>query len=119
MDAFVEYPLVERVLGHGDTKSSILIQGGFQADLRLVAAESRGAALQYFTGSKAHNIALRDRAIRLGFKLNEYGLFTIADDTRVAGERTSIAPWDSTGFRRSFASCAEKSRRPRRIRSPG
>ena len=87
MNDLVEYPLVERVLGHGDTKSSILIQGGFQADLRLVAAESRGAALQYFTGSKAHNIALRDRAIGLGFKLNEYGLFRVADDSRVAGER--------------------------------
>ena len=87
MDNFVEYPLVERVLGHGETKSSILLQGGFQADLRLVAAESRGAALQYFTGSKAHNIALRDRAIGMGFKLNEYGLFRVADDSRVAGER--------------------------------
>jgi DNA polymerase (family 10) len=79
------YPLVERVLGQGDTKSSVLIRGGFQADLRLVPAESRGAALQYFTGSKAHNIALRDRAIGLGLKLNEYGLFRTADDTRVTG----------------------------------
>ena len=87
MDAFVEYDLVERVLGHGDTKSSILIQGGFQADLRLVAQESRGAAMQYFTGSKAHNIALRDRAIGLGFKLNEYGLFRTVDDSRVASAR--------------------------------
>ncbi len=87
MDAFVEYDLVERVLGHGDTKSSILIQGGFQADLRLVAPESRGAAMQYFTGSKAHNIALRDRAIGLGLKLNEYGLFRTADDSRMASER--------------------------------
>ncbi len=87
MDDFVEYPLVERVLGHGDTKSSIHIQGGFQVDLRLVAPDSRGAALQYFTGSKTHNIALRDRAIGLGFKLNEYGLFRTADDSRVAGER--------------------------------
>jgi DNA polymerase (family 10) len=87
IDDFVEYRLVERVLGHGDTKSSVLLAGGFQADLRLVAAESRGAALQYFTGSKAHNIALRDRAIGRGFKLNEYGLFQTADDARVAGER--------------------------------
>ena len=87
MNDFVEYRLVERVLGHGDTKSSVLIQGGFQADLRLVAADSRGAALQYFTGSKAHNIALRDRAIDQGFKLNEYGLFRVADEVRVAGER--------------------------------
>src|SRR5262245_30239089 len=90
MNDFIEFRLVERVLGHGDTKSSVLLQGGFQADLRLVAAESRGAALQYFTGSKAHNIALRDRAIELGYKLNEYGVFTIAaggDETKIAGER--------------------------------
>jgi DNA polymerase (family X) len=86
MDAFVEYRLVERVLGHGDTKSSVLIQGGFQADLRLVEPISRGAALQYFTGSKAHNIALRDRAIGLGLKLNEYGVFATADDAKIAGE---------------------------------
>jgi DNA polymerase (family 10) len=85
MDAFIEYPLVERVLAHGDTKSSILLGGGYQADLRLVAPESRGAAMQYFTGSKAHNIALRDRAIGLGLKLNEYGLYRVEDDTRVAG----------------------------------
>src|SRR6266536_5744813 len=84
MDTFVEWPLVERVLGHGDTKSSILLQGGVQADLRLVAPESRGAAMQYFTGSKAHNIALRDRAISLGLKLNEYGVFRIEGDERVA-----------------------------------
>jgi DNA polymerase (family 10) len=86
MDAFVEYPQVERVLAHGESKSSVLLTGGFQADLRLVAAESRGAALQYFTGSKAHNIALRDRAIGLGFKLNEYGVFRVDDNSRVAGE---------------------------------
>jgi len=87
MDDFVQYHLVERVLGHGDSKSSVLVRGGFQADLRVVAADSRGAAMQYFTGSKAHNIALRDRAIDRGFKLNEYGLFRTADDARVAGER--------------------------------
>ena len=85
MDDFVAYPLVERVLGHGDTKSSILLAGGFQVDLRLVEPHSRGAAMQYFTGSKTHNIALRDRAIDRGFKLNEYGLFRIDDETRVAG----------------------------------
>jgi DNA polymerase (family 10) len=85
MDAFIEYRLVERVLAHGDTKSSVRLTGGFQADLRLVPAESRGAALQYFTGSKAHNIALRDRAVARGFKLNEYGLFRLDDDTKVAG----------------------------------
>ncbi len=85
MDVFVTYPQVERVLGHGETKSSVLLSGGFQADLRLVPQESRGAALQYFTGSKAHNIALRDRAIGLGLKLNEYGVFQVEGDERVAG----------------------------------
>lgn len=73
--AFVAYPGVERVLGHGETKASILLQGGFQADLRCVTPGQRGAALQYFTGSKAHNIALRDKALERGWKLNEYGLF--------------------------------------------
>jgi DNA polymerase (family 10) len=87
LDDFVDYPLVERVLGHGDAKSSVLIRGGFQADLRLVAPESRGAAMQYFTGSKAHNIALRDRAMTRGLKLNEYGLFRAEDQVRVASER--------------------------------
>lgn len=85
MDDFAGHPLVERVLGRGETKSSVLLSGGFQADLRLVAPASRGAALQYFTGSKAHNIALRDRAIGCGFKLNEYGLFRLDDDGSVAG----------------------------------
>jgi DNA polymerase (family 10) len=86
MSAFTAYPLVERVLGHGDTKSSILLRGGYQADLRLVAPESRGAAMQYFTGSKSHNIALRDRALERGLRLNEYGLFRASDDLRLAGD---------------------------------
>jgi len=86
MEAFTNYGLVERILAHGETKSSVRIHGGFQADLRLVPAESLGAALQYFTGSKAHNVALRDRAIRRGLKLNEYGLYRVQDDTRIAGE---------------------------------
>ena len=86
VDAFTGYRLVERILAHGDTKSSVLLRGGFQADLRLVPRESAGAAMQYFTGSKSHNIALRDRAIHLGYKLNEYGLYRIADGGAVAGE---------------------------------
>ena len=86
MDLLIGHPNVERVLGHGETKSSVLLSGGFQADLRLVPAESRGAAMQYFTGSKSHNIVLRDRAIQHGYKLNEYGLFRVADESRVAGE---------------------------------
>jgi DNA polymerase (family 10) len=86
MDVFTGYRLVERVLVHGETKSSVLLSGGFQADLRLVPAKSAGAALQYFTGSKPHNIALRDRAIQRGMKLNEYGLYRNDTDELVAGE---------------------------------
>jgi DNA polymerase (family 10) len=86
MDVFSAHPRVERVLGHGDTKSSVRLTGGYQADLRLVPRESRGAAMQYFTGSKAHNIAVRDRAVQRGLKLNEYGLFKADDETRVAGD---------------------------------
>jgi DNA polymerase (family X) len=86
MDVFIAHPRVERVLGRGPTKSSVKLSGSYQADLRLVPRESRGAAMQYFTGSKAHNIVVRDRAIQRGFKLNEYGLFRTDDDQKVAGE---------------------------------
>lgn len=86
MEVFTGYKLVERVLVHGETKSSVLLWGGFQADLRLVPRESLGAALQYFTGSKHHNIALRDRAIQRGFKLNEYGLYRLDTGALLAGD---------------------------------
>ena len=97
MSTFTMYKLVERILGHGDTKSSVRLWGGIQADLRLVPEESRGAAMQYFTGSKSHNIALRDRAISRGFKLNEYGLFRVDDGSLVAG-RTEAEIYDALGL---------------------
>jgi DNA polymerase (family 10) len=75
MDAFTSFPEVERVLAKGDTKSSILTARGLQVDLRVVEPEAWGAALLYFTGSKAHNIRIRELAVRKGLKLNEYGLF--------------------------------------------
>ena len=97
-DSFVTFSGVDRVLGHGETKSSILLRDGIQVDLRLVPAGSEGAALQYFTGSKPHNIALRDRAIRLGLKLNEYGLFRVSDDTKIGGE-TEVDIYAALGLR--------------------
>ena len=115
MEHFTTYRLVERVLGHGDTKSSVLLRGGQQADLRLVPAESRGAAMQYFTGSKAHNIALRDRAIGRGFKLNEYGLFRVSDGERVAGETED----GHLRGARPAVDCARTARAPRRVRGRG
>jgi DNA polymerase (family 10) len=75
MDWFVALPGVVKVWGQGATKSSVRLKEGFDMDLRVIPPESYGAALQYFTGSKDHNIALRKIAIDRGFKLSEYGLF--------------------------------------------
>jgi DNA polymerase (family 10) len=97
MSTFTIYKLVDRILAQGDTKSSVLLWGGIQADLRLVPSESHGAAMQYFTGSKSHNIALRDRAIGEGYKLNEYGLFRVADGVSVAG-RTEAGIYEALGL---------------------
>lgn len=75
MDFFVSLPEVIKVWGKGETKSSIRIKEGIDIDLRIVKEESYGAALQYFTGSKEHNIKLRKIAISKGLKLNEYGIY--------------------------------------------
>lgn len=83
MDAFTGYDEVEQVLAKGDTKSSVRLRSGLQVDLRVVPAESFGAALQYFTGSKEHNIAVRKIAQAKGLKVNEYGV--IKDERSIAG----------------------------------
>src|SRR3989344_1798369 len=75
MDYFVNMPEVARVFARGETKSAVKLKNGLDVDVRVVPAESYGAALNYFTGSKEHNIALREIAIKKGWKLNEYGLF--------------------------------------------
>jgi DNA polymerase (family 10) len=75
MDFFVSMPEVARVLAHGETKSAVKLKNGMDMDVRVVPPESYGAALAYFTGSKDHNVALRETAIKKGLKLNEYGLF--------------------------------------------
>jgi len=75
MDFFVSLPGVEKIWAQGETKSSVRLAQGFDVDLRIVDEESFGSALQYFTGSKEHNIVTRRIAIEKGFKLSEYGLF--------------------------------------------
>lgn len=77
MDAFVSHPLVESVLEKGKTRSSVRLKIGIDADLRVVPEAVYGAALQYFTGDKRHNVLLREYALSKGFTLNEYGLFTL------------------------------------------
>jgi DNA polymerase (family 10) len=85
MDHLETYPDRSSTIGRGDTKISIRVGKAFQVDMRVVEAEQFGAALQYFTGSQAHNIHTRKIAKDLGFKINEYGVFNVEDDSRVAG----------------------------------
>ena len=82
--AFLDLGDIETVLGSGETKSSVLTREGLQVDLRVVPPESFGAALLYFTGSKAHNIRLRQRALRRGLTLNEYALARLPQETAEA-----------------------------------
>lgn len=82
--AFVGFPGIGTVLGAGDTRGSVLLDSGLQVDLRVVAAAHYGAALLYLTGSRAHAIELRSAAIKLGLKLNEYGVWR--GDEKLAGE---------------------------------
>ena len=85
MDVFTTFGKVKQVLAKGPTRSSVVLDAGIQADVRVVEPESFGAALQYFTGSKDHNVKLREKAVKKGLKINEYGVFSVQDDRRIAG----------------------------------
>jgi len=101
MAALREHPDVAEVLGSGDTKTSVRLEGDLQVDLRVVPAASFGAAWQYFTGSKAHNVALRQRAVDRGLRLSEYGLFRGGEgDHPERGER--LAGADEEGVYRAL-----------------
>jgi DNA polymerase (family 10) len=83
MEAFTGVGIVERVIAKGDKKTSVMTRKGLQVDLRIVPLEAWGAAMIYFTGSKAHNIRIREMAVRKGLKLNEYGLFRAKSGTLI------------------------------------
>jgi DNA polymerase (family 10) len=83
---FVSMPPVIRILSGGATKSTVVLEKNLQVDLRVIPPEGYGAALQYFTGSKEHNVKLRTVAVKKGYKLNEYGLFDRETEEKVAGE---------------------------------
>ncbi len=86
LERVAQHPKVQEVLAQGANKTSVRFgREGLQIDVRTLDHDVFGAAMQYFTGSKEHNVALRQRAIRMGFKLSEYGLFRADDDSRVAG----------------------------------
>jgi DNA polymerase (family 10) len=87
MRIFVHLPNVKDILMQGPTKSSVVVHEGLQVDLRVVEKESYGAALGYFTGSKDHNIRLREMAVKKGMTINEYGIFRVSDNKKLGGER--------------------------------
>ncbi|MBN2066797.1 MAG: DNA polymerase/3'-5' exonuclease PolX [Candidatus Thermoplasmatota archaeon] len=86
MSYFASYDGVQRVILQGSTKTSVLLHNDLQVDLRVVSTKSFGAALQYFTGSKEHNVKMRSLAIKQGFKLNEYGLFDKETEAFLVGQ---------------------------------
>src|SRR5215813_5330081 len=86
IDAILKFPGILEVLARGENKVSFKLRSGMQVDVRLLPPESFGAALLYFTGSKSHNISLRQRALKLGYTLSEYGLDRVDDSKRVAGK---------------------------------
>ncbi len=86
MQHFTTLDLVKKVVMKGSTKSTVIVKKEIQVDLRVVEDDSYGAALQYFTGSKEHNVTLRTMGVQTGYKLNEYGLFLKDSEERVAGK---------------------------------
>jgi DNA polymerase (family X) len=96
MDRLVAYEEVSEVVSHGTTRSTVILRSGMQVDVRVVPEVSYGAALQYFTGSRAHNIAVRKLAGERGLKINEYGVFE--DGRRIAG-RTEKEVYQKVGLR--------------------
>jgi DNA polymerase (family 10) len=98
MEAFVALPQAGQVLSRGSTRSSIVLrQAGVQCDVRAVEPEAYGAALQYFTGSKDHNVQLREMAVRAGLRVNEYGVFRVETEERIAG-RTEEEVYGALGL---------------------
>jgi DNA polymerase (family 10) len=99
LDRFVAFPKVGEILGRGENKASAKVgHEGLQVDVRALPRESYGAGLQYFTGSKDHNVALRVRAVKMGFKLSEYGLFR-ADDNALVCSETEEQVYEALGLR--------------------
>lgn len=97
MEAFVGMPRVARVMAKGSTKSTIVTRRGIQVDLRVVPHDAWGAALIYFTGSKAHNIKIREIAVKKGLKLSEWGLFLAKDSSTIAA-RTEEEVYEALGL---------------------
>ena len=101
--SFVNMRGVTQILAAGDTKGSVRVEEGVQVDLRVVHEDEFGAALQYFTGSKEHNIHLREIAKKKGLKISEYGIFKGIKKLGVNWRKISIKPWSWIGYHRNCA----------------
>ena len=86
IERIIQLPGLMEIIARGENKVSFRMRGGMQVDVRFLAPESFGAALQYFTGSKGHNVALRQRALKMGYTLSEYSLASLEDEKPVAGK---------------------------------
>ena len=131
MEYFADCPEAQRVESAGETRGTIVLRTGLHVDLRIVPREAYGAALHYFTGSKAHNVAIRKRGwsaasrststgssrSRKG-RAQERGAPTRGSEWEVARRRTSMPPWASSGPHRNSARTGARSRWPRRVRCP-
>lgn len=129
MDHFVKYGDVKDVIAAGRTKTSVILKSGIQADLRVIDEKIFGAALHYFTGSKEHNVAIRDRAKKMGLKISEYGVFEILkkrgkEDEKLVGGKTEEEIFKAVGLpfiepllreNRGEIEAAEKGRLPKTI----
>src|SRR3990172_2662032 len=123
IDRFVKYPEIKEVIAKGETKSTVTLKNGLQVDVRVLDEKSFGAALQYFTGSKAHNIAIRDRAKKMGLKISEYGVFEEKTGKKVAGENEEDVykavglPWIPPELRENMGEveAAERGKLPRLV----
>lgn len=126
MKKFTSLPQVSEILAEGPTKSSVITRDDIHVDVRVVEPISFGAALQYFTGSKAHNIKLRELAIKMGFKINEYGVFDAKTGQRKAGKeeeevyRILNLPFIAPELRedRGEIEAAQENKLPRLIENP-
>lgn len=98
LETFLAFPRVDEVLGRGENKASARVgREGLQVDVRALPPDTFGAAMQYFTGSKDHNVAIRTRAVKRDLKLSEYGLFRVEDEVRIAGE-TEAGIYEALGM---------------------
>lgn len=122
MDRFTDYPRVQEVVSKGKTRSTVRLKAGLQVDVRVVPEASYGAALHYFTGSKSHNVAVRQRGVKRGYKINEYGVYR--NDRKIAGRTEKEVygkvglPWIEPELRenRGEIECAGKDKLPKLVR---